>query len=195
MQCFFSFRSINSPSQMGHRSVSSQIGAFFSMGPIIPCYRAGMTESSLIRIGPYVLHVVANPDGISKIEISKQPYMKAKKSNKNIDQLETAARRYGEGDAHAFDAVALDVTGTGFQRKVWKATRAIPYGETRTYAEIAAAIGSPNAVRAVGTALGRNPVCIVVPCHRVVPAAGGIGQYAYGKAMKRWLLDHEAGGV
>lgn len=180
---------------MGQRSVSSHIGAFFSMGPIIPWYGARMTESSLIRLGPYVMNVATTTMGISKIEISKQPYKKTKKSNKIIDQVEAATRRYEEGDAHAFDGVPLDAAGTAFQRKVWKETRAIPYGETRTYADIAAAIGSPKAVRAVGTALGRNPVCIVVPCHRVVPASGGIGQYAYGKAMKRWLLDHEAGTV
>jgi methylated-DNA-[protein]-cysteine S-methyltransferase len=195
MQCFFSLRSINSPSQIGHRSVSSQIGAFFSMRKIIPCYGASMTESSRIRMGPYVMNVVATSFGILNIEISKQPFMKTKNKNKNSIQFSKAMEKFLKGDAHAFDSVETDVIGTAFQKKVWKAARKIPYGETRTYAQIAKQIGHPKAVRAVGTALGKNPTCILVPCHRVVPKSGGIGQYAFGKKMKQWLLDHEAQGA
>ena len=87
--------------------------------------------------------------------------------------------------------VPLDVWGTDFQVRVWEALRAIPPGETATYAEIAARIGAPAAVRAVGTACGANPVAPVVPCHRVVRTDGGLGGYAYGLAVKEWLLDHE----
>lgn len=80
----------------------------------------------------------------------------------------------------------------GFQRKVLDAAAAIPYGAARTYGEVAAAAGSPRAVRAVGSALGANPLCIVVPCHRVIRAGGGLGGYAGGLPAKRWLLDREA---
>ncbi len=85
----------------------------------------------------------------------------------------------------------LDVLGTAFQRRVWEELRRIPVGEVRTYGEVAAAVGSPGASRAVGSACGANPVPVVVPCHRVVPASGGIGNYGLGPARKRRLLEVE----
>lgn len=81
--------------------------------------------------------------------------------------------------------------GTPFQRAVWEATMKIPSGETRTYGDIAKMIGHPRAARAVGSALKKNPRLIVIPCHRVVPASGGVGQYVGGVRRKRWLLRHE----
>ena len=89
--------------------------------------------------------------------------------------------------------VPLDVQGTAFQWRVWKALTAIPAGETRTYAEVASAIGRPRAVRAVARACATNPVALVVPCHRVVPAAGGPGGYRWGADRKADLLAREAG--
>ena len=85
----------------------------------------------------------------------------------------------------------IDVTATAFQWKVWRALQRIPAGETRAYAEVARSIGKPRAVRAVANACANNPVCLVVPCHRVVPAAGGVGQYRWGKARKEALLSRE----
>jgi AraC family transcriptional regulator of adaptative response/methylated-DNA-[protein]-cysteine methyltransferase len=87
--------------------------------------------------------------------------------------------------------VPLDVQGTAFQRRVWEELRRIPLGETRTYGDVAASIGSPGASRAVGSACGANPVPVVVPCHRVVPATGGIGNYGLGPHRKRRLLERE----
>lgn len=95
-----------------------------------------------------------------------------------------------EGRAPARD-LPLDIRGTAFQRRVWEALMRIPLGETRTYGEVAEAIGSPRAVRAVGTACGANPVAIVVPCHRVLPASGGVGNYGGGPHRKRHLLKAE----
>lgn len=89
--------------------------------------------------------------------------------------------------------VPLDVQGTAFQWRVWKALLAIPPGDTRTYAQVAAAIGRPKAVRAVARACATNPVALVVPCHRVVPAAGGTGGYRWGVDRKAALLAREAG--
>jgi AraC family transcriptional regulator, regulatory protein of adaptative response / methylated-DNA-[protein]-cysteine methyltransferase len=85
----------------------------------------------------------------------------------------------------------LDVRGTAFQRRVWEELQRIPLGETRTYGEIAAAIDAPRASRAVGSACGANPVPVVVPCHRVLPASGGIGNYGLGPRRKQRLLEHE----
>ncbi|BDG09802.1 methylated-DNA--[protein]-cysteine S-methyltransferase [Anaeromyxobacter paludicola] len=87
---------------------------------------------------------------------------------------------------------AFDLRGTEFERTVWEELLRIPFGETRTYGEIALALGRPGAARAVGAANGRNPVAILVPCHRVVQAGGRLGGYAGGLDAKRWLLAHEA---
>jgi methylated-DNA-[protein]-cysteine S-methyltransferase len=100
-------------------------------------------------------------------------------------------REYIAGERRAFD-LSLAPEGTAFQRLVWRALLAIPYGETRSYGEIARAIGRPAASRAVGAANGRNPLSIVVPCHRVVGASGELTGYAGGIAAKQWLLAHEA---
>ena len=93
------------------------------------------------------------------------------------------------------DTLPLDVHATAFRRRVWEALRRIPFGETRSYGEIAAEVGAPGAARAVGTACAQNPIPVVVPCHRVVGSDGSLHGYAYGLARKRQLLDAEASGV
>jgi methylated-DNA-[protein]-cysteine S-methyltransferase len=105
---------------------------------------------------------------------------------------ETAAqlRAYFGGELTAFD-LPLAPTGTGFQRLVWTALQAIPFAVTRTYGELAHSIGRPSASRAVGTANSKNPISIIVPCHRVIGANGALTGYAGGMDAKRWLLDHE----
>jgi AraC family transcriptional regulator of adaptative response/methylated-DNA-[protein]-cysteine methyltransferase len=85
----------------------------------------------------------------------------------------------------------LDVQATAFQWQVWQALEAIPYGETRTYSDVARAIGRPRAVRAVARACATNPVALAIPCHRVVPAAGGVGGYRWGPSRKKALLARE----
>jgi O-6-methylguanine DNA methyltransferase len=107
------------------------------------------------------------------------------------DAIAARVGRYFAGDAAALDDVAVDAGGTAFQRAVWDALRAIPPGEVRSYAALAEGLGSPGAARAVGAACGRNPVALVVPCHRVVGAEGALTGYAWGVERKRWLLEHE----
>jgi methylated-DNA-[protein]-cysteine S-methyltransferase len=97
---------------------------------------------------------------------------------------------YFAGERTAFD-LRLDVHGTGFQQQVWTELARIPFGETISYAELASRIGRPGAARAVGSAVARNPVSIVVPCHRVVGALGSLTGYAGGTERKAWLLEHE----
>jgi len=99
---------------------------------------------------------------------------------------------YFEGRRRDFD-LPLDPVGTDFQRSVWTGLNAIPYGETRSYAALATAIGRPGASRAVGAANGRNPLSIVTPCHRVIGANGTLTGFAGGLAVKQWLLAHERG--
>lgn len=97
---------------------------------------------------------------------------------------------YCAGELQAF-TIDLDLRGTPFQQQVWFALRSIPFGEVRTYSEIADAIGRPKAVRAVGAANGANPVAVIVPCHRVIGSSGELTGYAGGLAMKARLLEHE----
>jgi methylated-DNA-[protein]-cysteine S-methyltransferase len=98
--------------------------------------------------------------------------------------------QYFAGERTDFD-LELDPIGTPFERRVWDELRAIPYGETTSYAEIARRIGRPSACRAVGRANGRNPIAVVVPCHRVIGSNGSLTGYAGGIEMKRALLDLE----
>lgn len=109
------------------------------------------------------------------------------------DVLLEAERQIDEylyGGRRAFD-LPLHAEGTDFAKDVWRALLEIPYGGTRTYGEVAEMCGHPGAARAVGTACAGNPLPIIVPCHRVVPASGGIGRYSGGTALKRQLLDLE----
>ena len=102
-----------------------------------------------------------------------------------------ALRRYFAGDLGALSAVAVDTAGTPFQESVWRALRRIPPGSTWSYAQLAAAVGRPSAVRAVAGANGANPVSIVIPCHRVIGSDGRLTGYGGGLARKSWLLAHE----
>ncbi len=108
-----------------------------------------------------------------------------------------AARRqldeYFAGDRKEF-SLALDLEGSPFQVEVWTALLAIPFGTTASYRDIALAIGRPAAVRAVGAANGRNPISIIVPCHRVIGADGSLTGYGWGVDRKAWLLAHERDG-
>jgi len=108
-----------------------------------------------------------------------------------LQQLSDELIAYFGGNLRAFTC-PVDMRGTPFQREVWAALLAIPFGETRSYADIAAAIGRPKAVRAVGAANGANPVPVVVPCHRVIGANGTLTGFGGGLDLKRWLLNHEA---
>jgi methylated-DNA-[protein]-cysteine S-methyltransferase len=100
-------------------------------------------------------------------------------------------RRYLAGELDALDDIAVDLGGTPFQARVWAALRKIPVGATWSYATLARKVGSPDAVRAVGAANGRNPVSLVVPCHRVIASDGTLCGYGGGIERKRWLLTHE----
>lgn len=103
-------------------------------------------------------------------------------------------REYFAGERTAFD-LPLAPVGTDFDRRVWARVAAIPHGETATYGELAAQLGAPAAARAVGAANGRNPIAIVIPCHRVVGASGALTGYAYGVDRKAGLLALERGAL
>lgn len=108
-----------------------------------------------------------------------------------ILETETQLKEYFQGKREVF-SVPLEASGTAFQQDVWKLLLAIPYGRTWTYKEMAMKIGRPDAVRAVGTAIGRNPISIIIPCHRVIASNGGLAGFAGGLDRKQLLLDLEA---
>src|SRR5690242_16333409 len=99
---------------------------------------------------------------------------------------------YFAGDCDALDTIDVAPEGTLFKQLVWKALREVHAGETISYGELAARVGAPGAARAVGTANATNPVCLIIPCHRVVRAGGALGGYGFGVDRKQWLLAHEA---
>jgi methylated-DNA-[protein]-cysteine S-methyltransferase len=108
-----------------------------------------------------------------------------------LRQLRSQLDEYFAGERREFD-IPLDLAGTAFQKRVWSGLQALSFGTTATYGAQASAIGQPNAVRAVGSAIGRNPVSIVVPCHRVLGRDGALTGYAGGLERKRFLLALEA---
>lgn len=148
-------------------------------------------------IGPYL--IVDSGKGISIIEhMHDEDKPRIKKDLQQMEEKETlylkAAKEqlteYFIGKRDSFDLI-YDVKGTPFQTQVWQALASIPYGEVRTYKQVAAAIDNPKAVRAVGLANNRNPISIVVPCHRVIGSNGKLVGYGGGLEVKEYLLDLE----
>jgi AraC family transcriptional regulator of adaptative response/methylated-DNA-[protein]-cysteine methyltransferase len=115
-------------------------------------------------------------------------------SNAHLDQLRAELARYFDGALREFQ-VPLVYPGTPFQQRVWRELLLIPYGETRSYQDMARALGDANAVRAVGRANGQNRIAIVIPCHRVVNKGGALGGYGGGLRRKQYLLDLERSAV
>ena len=137
-----------------------------------------------------ILRLEATDSAITKLDVIKSPFKTPSHSNNLLKRAAKQLTEYFSGNRTKFD-LPLESEGTDFQRQVWKALTRIPFGETRSYAQIAQAIGHPLAVRAVGGACHRNPLMIFVPCHRVVGANGSLTGFGGGIPMKEWLLSHE----
>lgn len=145
-------------------------------------------------IGPLLL--TATEAGVSGLFMEKYLYGPESRAGWTADAVRLAdarrqLQRYFSGALREFD-LPLDLHGTPFQLEVWNALREIPFGETWSYRDLARRIGRPNAMRAVGAANGRNPVSIIVPCHRVIGADGSLTGYGGGLPRKQFLLAHEA---
>lgn len=145
-------------------------------------------------IGP--LTITAEGQALTGLHMHRQRHFPAipataERDDEALAPIVRQLQAYFAGELTDFE-LPLDLRGTAFQRRVWGALQEIPYGETISYGELARWVGNPSASRAVGTANGRNPVAIVVPCHRVIAADGGIGGYGGGLDRKTWLLEHES---
>ncbi len=136
--------------------------------------------------------MVASDNGILRIHLGGGPPPEGRHNSANLLLVEAIGqlRAYFAGELREF-RLPLDLRGTEFQLRVWRELLKIPYGETRSYAGIARAIGAPNAVRAVGAANGANPIWIVVPCHRVIGSGGKLVGYGGGLPLKKRLLELE----
>ncbi|MBM3231294.1 methylated-DNA--[protein]-cysteine S-methyltransferase [Candidatus Peregrinibacteria bacterium] len=152
-----------------------------------------MTELHRAHVASPVgaLEVVCTDQGIRSIAFVEGPIVFEDDHHPHLLACMTQLSEYFEGNRKAFHSLTLRYASTDVQRDVWEALMGVPFGETVTYAELAKAAGHPGAARAVGTAMRLNPLVIIVPCHRVVPEGGGIGEYARGVNRKEWLLNHE----
>ncbi|MDQ1626176.1 MAG: methylated-DNA-[protein]-cysteine S-methyltransferase [Actinomycetota bacterium] len=125
--------------------------------------------------------------------LARQVSPRVRRQPAQLDAVRRELDAYFDGDASGFTTPVDLSLAAPFTREVLGALASVPYGATTTYGQVAVALGRPRAARAVGNALGANPLCVVLPCHRVVPAGSGIGGYAGGPDAKRLLLDLERG--
>jgi methylated-DNA-[protein]-cysteine S-methyltransferase len=142
-----------------------------------------------------VVRIVEEDGAITRVDMSSCEGFVARECGQagTSALLRWAAQQMDEYFAGTRTAFALPLRpqGTAFQRQAWQALCAIPYGQTRSYAQQARAVGRPTATRAIGAANGRTPIAIIVPCHRVIGSDGSLTGYAGGESVKRWLLRHE----
>ena len=119
-------------------------------------------------------------------------FVDTKGVHRDSSGVHLALAAYFAGEVDALDAISVAPQGTHFKQSVWKMLREVRAGSTVSYGELAARVGAPGAARAVGTANATNPICLIIPCHRVIRTGGGLGGYGFGLERKRWLLAHEA---
>jgi methylated-DNA-[protein]-cysteine S-methyltransferase len=168
-----------------YTTIESPVGPLFLGGSAAGIHRLVFLEPEESR-----LRTVYTLDG-SVTALERDAGESAARDPQAASEAARQLREYFEGARTAFD-LPLAARGTAFQVAVWDVLTRIPAGETRSYGEVAAMVGAPSASRAVGMANGRNPIAIVVPCHRVVGADGTLTGYGGGLHRKRWLLDHES---
>jgi methylated-DNA-[protein]-cysteine S-methyltransferase len=154
---------------------------------------SGLWTSFAVRGGALPVAVACDERGVTRLHL-RPSFENFTGQRDDAHPLLVETRRqleaYFDGRLRTFD-LPLALDGTSFQQRVWNQLLLIPYGETRTYAQLAATIESPRAIRAVGSANGANPVAVIVPCHRVINTGGGLGGYASGLDHKRLLLGIE----
>jgi AraC family transcriptional regulator of adaptative response/methylated-DNA-[protein]-cysteine methyltransferase len=161
--------------RIGHEIVSSPLGRLL----------VGATDTGVSSV------CIGDSDrGLERALRDEYPAANIERGGSNLKRYIEAIIDYLKGDQPHLD-LPIDIQATAFRRRVWQALRDIPYGQTRTYGQIAAAIGEPKAARAVGQACGANPVALVIPCHRAVRGDGVSGGYRWGPKRKQKLLAQE----
>lgn len=136
------------------------------------------------------LEITGDEEGISQVFfLDESPSVQA--SNPILDECVKQLGEYFENKRTEFD-LRLNPEGSDFQKSVWKELQSIPFGKTISYMDMAKRLGDPKVIRAAGTANGRNPIAIIIPCHRVIGTDGSLTGYAGGLRRKQWLLEHES---
>jgi len=178
------------PDQAVSLTLVQQIGAACDMTYTCTTLASPVGELMLVANGSRLAAILWENDTPGRVRLGPMS-----ESTDNPILLRTAEqlREYFAGTRNHFE-LELEFAGTEFQKKVWAALLTIPFGETRSYSQIATQIGNPSAVRAVGAANGKNPISIVAPCHRVIGASGKLTGFAGGLEAKALLLRLEAGG-
>lgn len=138
-----------------------------------------------------IAKITGNEEGIQSISVLDEDINPSEEIPKILQSCVNQLNEYFRGERTEFD-LKLNPQGTGFQKTVWEELNKIPYGNTRTYLEQTKHIGDPKAIRAVASANGKNPIWIVIPCHRVIGSDGSLTGYAGGLWRKKWLLNHES---
>ena len=142
-----------------------------------------------------IAEIMGDENGIQSISVKDEDTFTANETAQKVPQClldcKQQLKEYFEGKRTSFN-LKLNPQGTGFQKQVWQELLNIPFGKTRSYMEQTKQIGDPKAIRAVASANGKNPIWIVIPCHRVIGSDGSLTGYAGGVWRKKWLLDHES---
>jgi methylated-DNA-[protein]-cysteine S-methyltransferase len=136
-----------------------------------------------------LIEIQSSEQGVRAVSFVEKRYFETEENAHNsltLNQL----REYFDGKRKVFE-LTFDLEGTPFQQRVWQALLTVPFGKTRSYMDIARALGDPKAIRAVGTANGSNKIAIIIPCHRIIGSDGSLTGYAGGLHRKKWLLDFE----
>ncbi len=151
-----------------------------------------MIKTAYIETPIGIAAIVGGKSGITKISITQDtPETPSSEIPDFLKKAVTQLQEYFEGSRNTFD-IELNPSGTDFQRKVWSELSKIPYGKTVSYLDIAKRLGDPKTIRAAATANGKNPLWVVIPCHRVIGSDGSLTGYAGGLWRKKWLLAHES---
>ena len=135
--------------------------------------------------------ISGDTSGIQAIEVLNDKVSTTEPIPSSLKEAVSQLNEYFEGGRQSFDLL-LNPQGTAFQKKVWNALQQIPFGKTKSYMELSKVLGDPKAIRAVAAANGKNPVWIIIPCHRVIGSDGSLTGYAGGLHRKKWLLNHES---
>jgi len=138
------------------------------------------------------LEIKGDADGIQSVLFIDEEVEETKNSSEVLQNCITQLDEYFSGTRKEFE-LHLNIKATKFQEKVWRALLHIPFGKTRSYLEQAKALGDVKAIRAVASANGKNPIAIIIPCHRIIGSDGSLTGYAGGVWRKKWLLEHESG--
>ncbi|TVZ16298.1 methylated-DNA--[protein]-cysteine S-methyltransferase [Maribacter sp. MAR_2009_72] len=150
-----------------------------------------MEDTAFIKTPLGIAKIVGDADGISSIVILNTEEPLTDIIPESLEDAVYQLNEYFEGSRTEF-SLKLNPQGTEFQKKVWATLETIPYGRTLSYLQLSKQLGDAKAIRAVGSANGRNPLWIVVPCHRVIGSDGALTGYAGGLHRKKWLLEHES---